>query len=169
MKVRYIFLAIALFVFIAGCAHKKSTLETMQKPYSSVYTNALKNASGAAEKVLKKAQDMVRKKVIVRGSCWDYINAVYHNAGFGYKKRHMVYKSKKRGPYADLSLLRAGDWLYHVNYSYGRVGHSGIFIRWIDKKNKLALMLSYAGERRKMPARYKVYDLSSVYTIIRAE
>ena len=169
MKIRCTFIAMIIFVFTAGCTHKESTLKTMQKPYRAVYTSALKNASGHAKKVLKEAQDMFRKKVIVRGSCWDYINAVYHNAGFGYKKRHMVYKSKKRGPYADVGLIRPGDWIYHVNYSYGRVGHSGIFIGWIDKKNKLALMLSYAGERRKTPARYKVYDLSSVYTIIRAK
>jgi len=36
------------------------------------------------------------------------------------------------------------------------------------KSGKLALMLSYAGERRKTPARYKVYDLSGVYYITRA-
>ena len=49
-----------------------------------------------------------------------------------------------------------------------RVGHSGLFIGWIDRQKRLALILSYAGENRKVPARYKVYDISSVYHIVRA-
>jgi len=55
-------------------------------------------------------------------------------------------------------LIERGDWIYHINYSYAKVEHSGIFVDWVDRERKLALMLSYAGERRKTPARYKVYD-----------
>ena len=36
-----------------------------------------------------------------------------------------------------------------------------------NKKEKIGLMLSYGGENRKVPARYRAYDLSSVFRIIK--
>ena len=126
-------------------------------------------ATPSAKKVLQKAREMsLVKRVIIRGSCWDYINAVYRRAGFPKKRQKIIFRSKKRGPFVDLNIIESGDWIYYINYSYGKVGHSGIFVDWVDRKQKLALMLSYAGGRRKTPARYKVYDLSSVYYITRA-
>ena len=38
----------------------------------------------------------------------------------------------------------------------------------VDKGAKQARMVSYAGEKRREPARYMNYDLSSVYMVIRA-
>jgi hypothetical protein len=119
-------------------------------------------------KVLEKGREMaITKGEIYPGTCWDYINAVYTRSGFPESKRHTVFKSKKAGPYADLKLVQGGDWLYFVNHSYGDIEHSSVFVDWVDYGAKEALMLSYAGEKRKEPGRYKTYDLSSVYRIIR--
>ncbi|MCP4696043.1 MAG: hypothetical protein GY862_04220 [Gammaproteobacteria bacterium] len=107
---------------------------------------------------------------IIRGGCWDYANAVYNRAGYPSRsgKRRVIFKSTKRGPYADVRLIQPGDFLYYINYSYGNIEHSAIFVDWLDYNNKEALMLSYGGERRRDPARYLPYDLSGVYRIIRA-
>jgi hypothetical protein len=43
-----------------------------------------------------------------------------------------------------------------------------LFIDWSNKKTRHGILLSYAGEGRAEPARYKEYDLRSVYQIIRA-
>ena len=109
-------------------------------------------------------------KLILPGSCWDYANEVFNRSGFpnSRSKRKTVFKSIKRGPYADVSLIKPGDFLYYVNHSYGGVEHSAIFVSWINYVTKQALMLSYGGERRKDPARYLPYDLSNVYHITRA-
>lgn len=60
---------------------------------------------------------------------------------------------QKAGPYADCSILRAGDWIYHINYSYGGVEHSAIFVCWKDKEEKIAITLSYVGQNRLKPGR----------------
>ena len=109
----------------------------------------------------------MKSQKIIRGSCWDYINAIYKKSGV--KKRVYIFKSKKRGPYAPKELFRPGDWVYHINHSYHNIEHSGLFIGWIDKRRYKALMLSYAGENRRVPARFKVYNIDSSYTIIRAK
>ncbi len=162
------FVMLGLLLF-AGCARKHQPLKQTQNNYSLLFSQAKSKAKPLAKKVLQKAYELsFVKKVIVRGSCWDYINTIYHQAGFPAKKRKVIFKGEKRGSFANLDLVQPGDWLYFVNYSYHKVGHSGLFINWIDRKKRLALILSYAGENRKVPARYKVYDISSVYYIVRA-
>ena len=79
-----------------------------------------------------------------------------------------MHKGKKSGPYVKSSQIEAGDWLYYINHSYNDVEHSGIFVYWVDYKKKIGMILSYGGERRKMPGRYLPYDLTHVYNIIRA-
>ena len=119
-------------------------------------------------KILVTGRAMITNEVIVLGSCWDYINAIFTRAGFAQPKRITPFKSKKQGPYlADQNLIQAGDWLYFINHSYGDVEHSAIFIGWTDPDAKLALMLSYAGGNTQAPARYREYDLTNVYNIIR--
>lgn len=132
-----------------------------------VIANAEANTATANAKVLKQGRIMVTNKKIVRGGCWDYINAIWNKAGFPPKKRRTVFKSAKTGPYARAAKIQSGDWLYFINHSYGNIEHSAMFIAWEDEKNMQGYMLSYAGERKKKPARYKVYDLSSVYQVIR--
>jgi hypothetical protein len=63
--------------------------------------------------------------------------------------------------------IKAGDWLYFVNHSYGDVEHSAIFVAWTKRERKEALIISYAGGNQAKPARYKKYDLRSEYNIIR--
>jgi len=103
---------------------------------------------------------------VVRGSCWDYINAIYIRAGFGGNKRN-IFRGHKRGPYAPIYMIESGDWIYHINHEYHGTEHSGIFIDWMDLERRQALMLSYKGGRSREPARYKIYTLNSVFSIKR--
>ena len=108
------------------------------------------------------------QKVIIPGGCWGYADAVYKKAGFASNQRKRVFNSKKNaGPYARTDQVQPGDWLYHINHGYKGVEHSSIFVAWIDEKKKIGLMLSYGGEHRKEPARYRAYDLRSIYSIHR--
>jgi len=181
------FLHCLLIIFGLSACHspepkpiKKSTeapsISTTNSPRSLKKENSLerqlkqeeRHASRSGRSVLKTGRQMTLiNKEIIRGGCWDYANHVYNRAGFKPRQRQTVFKSKKRGPFASQNKIQAGDWLYFINHGYHNVEHSAIFIRWLDYPRKKAMMLSYAGERRKVPARYKTYDLSSVYQIIR--
>ncbi len=135
--------------------------------YRSYIDAAEKEATPEALRVLQIARKMVIKKEIVVGACWDWLNAAYNRAGFPANKRQKVFTSTIKGPYAKLSAVRPGDWIYHVNHSYHNVPHSGMFIGWIDAEKHQAVMLSYGGERRHKPGRYRVYDITHTYTIMR--
>lgn len=128
-------------------------------------------ATMAGRKVLATAREMtLERREIVRGSCWDYTNAVYSRTGYpnSKKSRKTVFRSSKEsGPYADAALIQPGDWLYYINHSYNGIEHSAIFVKWINPDERTALMLSYGGERRKEPARYLPYDIRHVYQIVR--
>ncbi len=126
-------------------------------------------ASPAGRTVLATARGMIDAGVVVRGSCWDFAHAVFARAGFplGRKTRRSVFSGPKKGPYADARLIEPGDWLYYVNHSYGEVPHSAIFVDWEDAAAREGLMITYVGQRRRQPGRYEIYDLSSVYRIIR--
>lgn len=138
--------------------------------YDTIMIQAENKADSVGRLILFKGREMtVINAEILPGGCWDYINHVYNRAGFPTNKRKNIYRSVKAGPYADVNLIQYGDWLYYVNHSYGGVEHSAIFVDWVDKENKQALMLSYGGEKRQQPARYLVYDLSSVYQIVRGK
>lgn len=124
-------------------------------------------AGDHGSRVLAKGREMINAGVILPGGCWDYINALYTRAGYPESKRQRVYKTAKRGPFASVNLVKPGDWVYFVNHSYNDIEHSSVFVDWVDKGRKQARMISYAGERRREPARYMTYDLSSIYGIIR--
>lgn len=139
-------------------------------PYADIIVQSEINASPNAQKVLVAARNMVEQGAIIKGGCWDYLNAAWNKAGFDSKKRQALFKGDlKKPPYANIDDIQAGDWLYHVNYGYNGIEHSGMFVGWIDKANAIGLTLSYAGERRGEPARYKAYDLSGVYRITRVK
>lgn len=144
-------------------AEKSATIENLEE----ILNTAEYNASTEGRKILEATRIMIENKEIVRGSCWDFINAAYNRAGFSSKFRKTAFKSKPQGAYADISQFKGGDWLYFINHSYNNVEHSSIFVAWTDKEKKIALMISYAGGNQAKPARYKNYDLSSVYNIIR--
>ena len=146
----------------------KETTKEVNKKETNLIISAENKADIAGKAILKTGRKMaVIDKTIIKGSCWDYINAVYKKAGYGTNKK-IVYKSKKSGPYADVSKIKPGDWIYYVNHSYGGVEHSGIFVYWKDYKKKIGVTLSYGGEKRNEPGRYLPYDLKSVYYITRA-
>ncbi len=126
------------------------------------------SANKDGQKILETGRIMaMEEQKVVRGSCWTYINAIFTRAGYAQNK-HKVYQSKKTGPYADSKLIKAGDWLYYVNHSFHNVGHSGIFVKWIDRSKHIALILSYVGRSKKKPGRYKTYKIDNVYHITRA-
>lgn len=127
-------------------------------------------ASLNGQKVLTVLRKMIENGEIIKGGCWDYLDEGWHRAGFTRAKRRTVFKgSLKHGPYANPDLIKAGDWLYYVNHSYGDIEHSGVFVAWTDKAQYKALIISYPGEQRQEPGRYSVYDISHVYRIIRPQ
>ena len=175
-KVQFVILLMVSMLIISSCSRKvvkvvenrKVVDNKNDKSGSDPILNAEKNTSEGGKAVLEIGRKMALKdKTIVKGSCWDYINEVYKRAGYGTNKK-VVYKSKKSGPYVNISKIQPGDWIYYVNYSYGGVEHSGIFVYWKDYKNKIGVTLSYGGESRNEPGRYRSYDLKSVYYITRA-
>ena len=168
-RMRYLFLIVLLI--LSGCSSKdaraKRHAQNYQKHYSLII-HAENRATPSARKVLQTARSMVVKGEIIQGACWDYLNTACRRAGYPYPNLQRVFTSTKRGPFASSDMLQPGDWVYHINHSYHNIEHSGMFIDWIDRNRRIALMLSYAGERRREPARYERYDLSHVYNIMRA-
>lgn len=142
---------------------KSSTMENIEE----ILNQAEDSASVVGRKILETSRLMISNQEIVLGSCWDYIDAVYERAGYSSNQRVTVFKSKLQGPYVQESRIEGGDWLYFINHSYGDVEHSGVFVAWTNLAKKEALIISYAGGNQAKPARYKTYDLSSVYNIIR--
>lgn len=171
MKLR---LLLALLLTVST-AHAEKVPYHLFKPKGDFLIQALnaseQEADQQAKKILQTGRDMtLKKKEIIIGGCWDYVDAVYERAGAPRNQRKVVFKgSLKKGPYARLDMLKPGDWVYHINHSYHGIEHSGIFIKWLDKKKAIGLLLSYRGEKSKQPARYRGYDLSNVYTITRAK
>lgn len=178
--------ALLLFSLLAAC----SSVPQKKSPYRESNTNksyfdsrdntidllvslkeAEQEANETGRKILSAGREMaVEKEEVIRGSCWDFIHAVYNRAGYPNDRtsRVTVFRgTKKNGPYANASLIQPGDWLYYVNHSYYGIEHSGIFVKWLDYASRSALVLSYGGEKRNETARYLPFDLSNVYNIIR--
>ncbi|WP_457608241.1 hypothetical protein [Nitratifractor sp.] len=137
--------------------------------YRTLIHYAESQADPAGRRVLRMGRSMVESGEILRGSCWSWLDTVYSRAGFPRSRRRVLFAGALRGPYADLSLLRPGDWIYHINHSYHGIEHSGMFVAWLDRKHHKALMLSYGGEGRRRPGRYRPYDITHTYRIIRPE
>lgn len=149
--------------------HDSIDNKVVERTENDPILQAEQNADEAGRAVLEIGRKMaLEEKTIVKGSCWDFINEVFKRAGFAENKK-IIFNSPKSGPYIDVSLIKPGDWLYYINYSYNQVEHSGIFIYWADYENKIGVTLSYGGEHRNEPGRYRAYDLKSVYYITRAD
>lgn len=140
--------------------------DNIDSEYLPLLSRAEMQSSLAARDVISTARTMaLNERTIIQGGCWDYLNAVFKRAGV---TRDTVHKGAyKQGPYANSSEIEVGDWLYYINHGYNDIEHSGLFVGWVDESAKQALILSYAGESRREPARYRVYDLSHVYQIMR--
>ncbi len=140
--------------------------DNVDSSYLPLLSLAESQSSRAAREVLATARSMaLNERTIIKGGCWDYLNAVFNRAGV--TKNTILKGAYKEGPYANPQEIQVGDWLYYINHGYNDIEHSGLFVGWVDEANKQALILSYAGESRHEPARYKVYDLSHVYHIMR--
>ena len=140
--------------------------DNVDSQYLSLLSQAEMQSSPAAREVISMARKMaLNERTIIKGGCWDYLNMVFNRAGV---TRDTVHKGVyKQGPYANSNEIEIGDWLYYINHGYRGIEHSGMFVGWVDESAKQALILSYAGESRREPARYRVYDLSNVYQIMR--
>ena len=162
-------------LFLLSTAYAKEIPYHLFKPKGELLTKTLNEAEREgdykAKVILQIGREMtLDKKEIIIGGCWNYVDAVYNRSGFPKGQRKVVFKGTlKKGPYAGRDVLKPGDWIYHVNHSYHGIEHSGIFVKWLDKKNAVGLLLSYRGEKSNKPARYRGYDLSHVYTITRAK
>lgn len=140
--------------------------DNVDSEYLPLLSAAETQGSTAAREVISTARTMaLNERTIIQGGCWDYLDAVFKRAGVS---RDTLHKGTYgQGPYASSHEIQAGDWLYYINHGYNGVEHSGLFVGWVDEAAHQALMLSYAGENRREPARYRVYDLSNVYQIMR--
>lgn len=172
-------LIVSLVAVVAGCQQLPTKPESValeksiklkSAKYSKVLLEAESKASPEGRKVLETGREMALiNRDVIKGSCWDYANAIFERAGFPYHGKREVVLNTKGDPLAiDFKSIQPGDFLSYVNHSYNDIKHSAIFVDWIDFDKKIALMLSYAGQHRKEPARYKAYDLSDVYYVARA-
>lgn len=158
----YLFVGFVIIWMLSSCSLKPRTT-----PYLPLVKKAIKRASPVGKRILTQAHSMgYQRPKVIRGSCWDYIHAIYTRAGYGVRKK-IVFKGSKKGPFAPIYKIESGDWLYHINHEYHGIQHSGIFVDWVDVERRKALMLSYQGGNASKPARYKIYTLSSVYRITR--
>ena len=137
-------------------------------PFKKRLLRAERNAPPAARAVLASARKMINDGVLVIGSCWGYINEVFNRAGFKHwRTRKTVFSGRKKGPYANPDLVKAGDWLYIVRYPKILGTHSVLFVFWVDKKRREAAVVTYVGTRREESAWYRTYDVSRIYRIKR--
>jgi hypothetical protein len=168
----------AIVLLLMGCSQIKpdqpASTHQAQRPAASgspdrlsTLLEAESRADGPAREVLQTGRKLaLEERALIRGSCWNWINQVFHRAGYA-EANHVVFNGRKQGPYVHQEEIQPGDWLYYINHAYRRVGHSGIFVRWVDYDNKIGMILSYGGEGRKQTGRYRAYDLKNVYYIKR--
>jgi len=160
-----------LVFFVAGNGQQVNSASSLYQPDCGCETKYVASDSAAdlsaSDKVLKVGYLISQvSKTIVQGSCWDFVNEVYKRAGVSESKK-TVFRSKKSGPYAPSSLVKPGDWVYHVNHQFNNIEHSAIFVCWKDFQKRIAITLSYAGMNKKVPAKYGEYSLRSIYSIFR--
>lgn len=120
-------------------------------------------------KVLAAAYELIAANTIIRGSCWDWINLAYKNAGFTEKNRKSVFSGKESGPYANPYDLKPGDWIMFKNLTYGESGHSGIFLFWIDAERRSAMVVGYVGEGRARVGDFREHDITYLFGVVRGK
>ena len=163
-----IFMTIFLMLNLAACSSlSRKNLEKTEN-MQDILDQAESSATVGGRRILEVSRAMIENKNIFVGGCWNYINAVYDQAGYPAKLRDTIYKSKFQGPYVDSVMIQSGDWLYFVNHTFRDSEHSAIFVAWIDQEKKEAWMVNYVGGNKKMPGTYKKFILAKVYNIFRA-
>lgn len=162
------------YIFLLTCLISCATTTLDSKKFDEVQniedilSYAEDHSTEHGKRILLTSRDMISNQEVFVGGCWDYINEVYNRAGYPSKRRETAYKSKYKGPYVKSDNIQTGDWLYFVNHSYRDIEHSAIFVAWIDRDTKEALMVNYVGGNKKQPATYKRFILDKVYNIFRA-
>jgi hypothetical protein len=127
---------------------------------------AIPEASPGPRRVLEAMREMLRDEVVVRGSCNRWVQEVFRRAG---GRSRTVYSASRRAEFTDLARLQPGDWVHFINHSYEGVTHSAVFIGWTDASQRTAMTASYPGQNRDAPGRFRDYDLSNVYRIVRLD
>ncbi len=120
--------------------------------------------------VILTARRMMAQNQVVQGSCYRYISEVFARAGHeGWRNRRTVFGGRRNGPYADLDLIRPGDWLYIVNHPERTpVGtHSVLFVGWEDRARGYAHVIEHSGWGAPSAGQERGYDVSRTYRIIR--
>lgn len=120
--------------------------------------------------VIMVARQMNARGETVNGSCYRYISEVFERAGHeGWRNRRTVHGEHRDGPYADLGLIRTGDWLYIVNHpDRTPVGtHSVLFVSWSDRGRGIANVIEHPGWGGASTGRERTYDVSRTYRITR--
>lgn len=120
--------------------------------------------------VILTARGMMARHETVRGSCYRYLSEVFARAGHDdWRTRTIVHASGREGPYADLSRIRPGDWLYIVNHpeTTPMGTHSVLFLGWDDRAHGYARVLQHSGGGSESAGDERVYDVSRTYRIVR--
>ena len=121
--------------------------------------------------VVLTARGMIARGETMHGSCYAYLSEVFHRAGNdGWRTRSVVYEAGPNGPYANLDLIRPGDWLYIVNDpDRTPVGtHSVLFVGWEDRAQGYARTISHPGwGAGEASGRESTYYITRTYRIIR--
>lgn len=127
-------------------------------------------ASGdeAGDQVIRAAIARIDAGTVLKGSCYDFVQACFVDAGFTGAGIKQVFLGKEKGPFADSSLIKKGDWVYFTHMYSATLGHSAIFVLWLDFEDRVALTIDYPGEYRAEPGRFRVADLYKVWGIHRA-
>ncbi|MFO0627708.1 MAG: hypothetical protein U0325_19020 [Polyangiales bacterium] len=127
---------------------------------------AIPQAAPGARRVLAAMQTMLDEGVVVRGSCNRWVEEVFRRAG---GRARTVYSAGRRAPFTDTALLRPGDWVQFINHAYEGVTHSAVFVGWTDPSARVGMTASYPGQNRDAPGRFRDYDLSNVYRVVRLD
>ncbi len=127
---------------------------------------SIPRASPGAQRVLEVMRTMLDEGVVVRGSCNRWVEEIFRRAG---GRSRTVYSAGRRAPFTDTALLRPGDWVQFINHSYGGVTHSAVFVGWTDASARIAMTASHPGQDRAVPGRFRDYDLSNVYRVVRLD
>ena len=147
-------------------ANKKNVPSQTVKP-KAVFT---RQDGDPGQNVLAAGYRMAfEEKRIVTGSCWDFVHAVYNEAGYPDGNRTTVFHGMQEGPYADPEQLQPGDWVMHWNMEYmgGKITHSSIFVEWKDRGRHIAKTLDYAGMNRNVTGRFTEHKYEKVFGIVR--
>ena len=167
---RYCVLSGLLFLafYLTGCASISRGGRTRSDETRTSREQNKGFTGNPGQKIIKAGEFIAfEKKRVILGSCWDFINAVYNEAGYTENKRVVVFKGSQNGPYANPGELKAGDWVMHINIEFNNVEHSSIFIRWVDRGRKIAKVLDYAGMNKAQPGGYDEHTYSKIFCIVR--